>query len=82
MEGGGGEGFLQQLLHHPGKATVVQPRLATSFAPEDGVAQEENVLPVASFAGKGDGRKDKVGRAALISSLIIGRGNERGPADG
>lgn len=79
MEGGGREeGFLQQLLHQPGKATVEQPRLANSFALEDGVAQEENV----SAAGTGDGRKDEVCRAALISSRITGRGNERGPADG
>lgn len=84
MEGGGGgeEGFLQQLLHQPGKATVEQPRLAISFALEDGVAQKENVSSAASTAGTGDGRKDKVCRAALISSLITGRGSERGPADG
>lgn len=63
MAGGGEEeeGFLQQLLHNPGKATMVQPRLAISFGPEDGVAQEENVLRAASTAEKGDGRKDKVG---------------------
>lgn len=66
----GGEGFLQQLLHNPGKAPVVQPRLAISFGPEDGVAQEENVLRAASTAGKGDGRKDKGERRWASGRLI------------